>query len=499
MLNFLKTSFKDSIIYGLGSVAVKLSGFILIPIYTKYFTVEEFGLLGFIEATSIILISIFSLSLYQAFFVWYWNPDYLKKQKSLVFTSLMTLFCIVIILCILTAVFSNNFSLLLFDNVKYKNLIFFMVTASGLQIISTIPAKLLQLKQKASFYTIANLLMLMTNITLTVILIVKYKYGLESIYISQTIGSIVYLLFLSPFIFNNLSFIFDKSILLKMLGFAYPLILASIASLVIAVSDRYILRFISGYKELGLYSFGAKLANTLTVILIGPVQLAVHPILVKLFNIDQRTRFYTKIMTYLCYILLIFIMIFSFFSKELVKVLAQQQTFWEAYRIIPILSFSVVFVMMKDLAGLHLQLIKRTGLLSKIIISMSIINIGLNFLLITYFGYFGASVSFLCSQIIYFILMHYFANKPIKIGYEYNKIIMMIIIAMLLIIISLLISNYSIWFRLSIKILLLLVFPILLYFFKFYEKVELEKISQLFSSWKDPRNWKQNLKRMFIE
>ncbi len=496
MFGYLKSTFKDSVIYGLGGVAVKLSGLILIPLYTKYFSVSEYGLLGFLEATSIIIIAVFGLSLHQAFFVWYWDPHYADKQKSLFFTTLSSLGCIVTFLLLITILFSKPLSSLIFENSKYHRLLIFMVAASGLQILINMPAQLLRLQQKAVLYTIATILMLLINLAFIVVFIIVFKYGIEAIYISQTIGGIIYLLFLSPFIIKNLSRRFDRDILLKMLIFVFPLIISSIAALIISVSDRYILRFVSGYKNLGLYSFGAKLANTVNVLLLGPIQLAIYPILVKIFNTDKKERFYSKVMTYLCFFLLIFILFISFFSQEIVKILARNMEYWESFKIIPVLSFAAVFIMMKDLASFHLQLTGKTKLLSVIIVSVSLLNILLNLLLIPLFNYIGAAFSFLISQIIYFLLLHYFANKQYVIGYEYRKILLMVFLSAFLIFLSFIFSHSTLIIRIAGKILLLLVFPVSLYFSNFFEKVELQRISDIWRDWKNPGKWGTNLKRL---
>ena len=57
MLNSIKISVKDTIVYGLRNIAVKIVGLILIPLYTdpKFFTTDEFGVLGILEILGLIL------------------------------------------------------------------------------------------------------------------------------------------------------------------------------------------------------------------------------------------------------------------------------------------------------------------------------------------------------------------------------------------------------------------------------------------------------------
>ena len=69
MFKDIKQVMKDSVLYGIGNVAVKLVGFILIPLYTdaEYFSTADYGLMGLLEVTSQILIAVMGLSLYSGF------------------------------------------------------------------------------------------------------------------------------------------------------------------------------------------------------------------------------------------------------------------------------------------------------------------------------------------------------------------------------------------------------------------------------------------------
>lgn len=51
MFKDIKQVMKDSVLYGIGNVAVKLVGFILIPLYTdaEYFSTADYGLMGLLE------------------------------------------------------------------------------------------------------------------------------------------------------------------------------------------------------------------------------------------------------------------------------------------------------------------------------------------------------------------------------------------------------------------------------------------------------------------
>jgi len=89
MLDDIKSALKNTIIYGIGNLSTKLIGFILLPLYTEYLTVHDYGILGVLEVSSQVVITIFSFGLYQAFFRWYWDKRYINRQRSVFFTCLV--------------------------------------------------------------------------------------------------------------------------------------------------------------------------------------------------------------------------------------------------------------------------------------------------------------------------------------------------------------------------------------------------------------------------
>lgn len=78
MLKSIKVSFKDSLVYGLGNIAVKVIGFLLIPLYTdpEYFSVNDFGTIAVLDISGLILISLMASGLPQSMMRWYWDKDY---------------------------------------------------------------------------------------------------------------------------------------------------------------------------------------------------------------------------------------------------------------------------------------------------------------------------------------------------------------------------------------------------------------------------------------
>ena len=76
MLDKLKYLVKHSFIYSIGNLATKASGVILLPIYSTFFSVAEFGILGIIEVTISIFTEVLNFGLGQSLVMLTNHSDY---------------------------------------------------------------------------------------------------------------------------------------------------------------------------------------------------------------------------------------------------------------------------------------------------------------------------------------------------------------------------------------------------------------------------------------
>lgn len=83
------------------------------------------------------------------------------------------------------------------------------------------------------------------------------------------------------------------------------------------------------------------------------------------------------------------------------------------------------------------------------------------------------------------------SNRFYKIPFENHKILVLLITTITLFFIPSLFQDLQLLFNLIIKFLILVSFPFILYFFKFYEPIELLRIRQSWKKWRNPKNWKK--------
>ena len=497
MLKDIKNTAKHSIVYAIGNMGVKIVGFLLIPLYTnpEILSTSDYGALAVLEATLQVLVGVLSFAMTGSLARWFWDKTYEAEQKSIFFTSISFLTVVIIPIVFFLSYFSEQLSRTLFESIEYSLLLNLTIITAGFQIINNLVLTLLRLKSK-SVLTVSIQIAKFVTLLFLIIWNLKYKgTGLIGIWQAYFIIEVIVFIVLIPVIAKNSIIKIQLKILKEMLAYGLPLMLASLSGVLLSVTDRYMLNSMEGLDRTAVYSIGYRIANTLKIVVTSSLGLALLPLKMKKIGEEESERFYAKVMKYSSFLFSIALLCLSLFSLEILKVITGSTVYWEAHGIVAVISFALLFGHLKEDALIGITIKKRTKITGTLVFIASILNIGLNIVLIPLWDIYGAALATLLSQIFFFITVYITAQKIYYIPYELRNTIVLVMLLAVFVIIGLAVSDLDIFIRLIIKIILLILYPILLSLLNYYNETEKEIIKQLFYTWRKPGKLKENFKR----
>ncbi len=475
MIERLKGTIRDTFIYSLSNVAPKIVGVILLPIYTAYLTKSEFGTWDLLDITTNILAEIFLLG--QAASIIFLNNsfEYKKRKKS----TLFTLFIFLLLVCVVLIIVGESLiTLKFFDDsiIKpiYIRLIVFIVI---FRIINNLFLSKYRAEEKALNFTLVNIGKLIIIAALTIYFIVKQKKGIEGIFLAALIGEAISTIYLFLSLIRHMSFKFEYDILKVSLKFGFPLIFASLGIMLLNLSDRYIITYLLGYEANGIYGLGYRVAGVLNMLIILPFSMSLMPVAYKYFGQEDDKLFFSKIMKYSTFVFTWASIFLSLFSKEIVQIFATKTEYYNAFYVVPIILFSYVFSGMRLTASLGMMLTKNTKHIATVTLGAAILNIILNFILIPYLGIIAAALNTLIAFIIFYAITQKISDKYYQIPFENRKLLLLISTGILLSM-PVYIFNETIIFKV-LKFILIVLYPIILYFAKFFEEREIKIIKKI--------------------
>ena len=495
MLKSIKISLKDTFIYGLGNVAVKLVGFLLIPLFTdiKYFSPDDFGMIAVFDITGLILAASMASALPQSLTRWFWDKEHKTNQKGIFFMSYTTQLIVSVLFCLLLIPLSGTISVFLFTKPDWAKVISLVIISSAIQSVGNLVNTLMRLQSKSTLYSVTNLLKLALVLSLTLYFVIVRKMWIEGIYLAQVIGNAFVIIILLGYTIKNSVVFFDKNIFRSMNIYGFPLLLANISAALLTVIDRFSLNSLTVLKSVALYSLAFKITSVLKLVIVDSIRLALGPMMFKRMDSPDYKRFYSKVLLYSSYVIMFASVAVSMFSYELIKVIAGSKEYWGAVVIIPFLVVQVFFVNMKDVTIYGLHFAKKTRIIGVIVILSTVLSLVLNILLIPVWDITGAAIATVISQFIYFYACYYYSQKFFFIPYEIRKIVIMFVVGTILAFSSLILNQLDLLPRLILKTAGVISFPLILYWFNFYEPVEIQSIRGFVAKWAKFRNIKSNL------
>jgi O-antigen/teichoic acid export membrane protein len=473
MFNQLLRLSKHSMIYGLGATVSQIIGFFLLPVYTRYLTPSDYGILEIFTTTQGILSIIFVMGLGTSLFMVYYNCEEVNR-KNIISTALIFLTFFTLLFTFFLIKISGECSQVFFHSTQYA--FYFQVVFLTLFFDTAIGTALsvFRAKEEPKKYALISIIRILLVIVLNMYYVVILKKGVLGILESSLVTAGLLYFLLIPSIIKNSGLKFSVIYLKEMISFGLPLVPASLGSLILTASDRYFLYYLSTSQELGLYSLGYKFGMVIQGLIVGPFSLAWGPFFWSIAKQNNCKEIYSSVLTYFVLLTMSAVLCLSIFSKDLLRIMTTP-LFHEAYKVIPIIALSYLLYGCYFILSTGFNLAKKTKYSPIIVGITATINLGLNYLLIPSYGMFGAAVATLVSYIILCINSFILSRNYYHIKYEWYRVAKIFFCAILVYEISSYIDLDSMIFSILLKTFTLLLYPILLYFLNFFKQEELLK------------------------
>jgi O-antigen/teichoic acid export membrane protein len=473
----VKETFVHGVVYGLGEVATKLVGFILIPLYTSHLSTSDYGILALLTICGSIGLSIFGLGLNSALFRSYYDYKEEKERRVVVSTAFIISFISASALWMIGLLSAPLFSDLIFGKEEYVGYLKILFLASGLDILSGMPLAVFRARKESKKYSILTVLFIAMRLVLIIYFVAFLKKGIWGIIVANCIASFLKAAILYLSIIKNITLSFSRTEAYKMLFFGIPLIATNLGALVINMSNRFFLKYYGSLSDVGLYSLGYQFGMIIQIILVIPFSLIWSPMVFSLKDESFAREYYSKMFTYFVMIGLFFCLALALMSKEVIQLMAEK-TFWDGYYVVPIIALSYLFLGMRISVNIGIALARKSYYYAIVTVSGALINVLLNFAFIPHYGMMGAAWATLISFVIMWIMQYIISQRLYVISYEWIRIVKLFATSVIMYIIISYVSTDNIVISLLIKGALCLTYPLALLLVGFFDEEELHKISQ---------------------
>ncbi|MBS1413154.1 MAG: oligosaccharide flippase family protein [Christensenellaceae bacterium] len=397
-----KKLLSNTIVFAIGTFASKALVFLLMPLYTRVLTNEQYGSADLIVQTANLLIPFVSVGMFNAVIRFGLGKN---SDRRGVFSI-----CIVSIMC--------GFMLLLaasplLSNIQgisgYTSLICAYVLCSCLHSIC---AQFIRARQMVRLFAIDGIFCTVLTILFNILFLVVFDMGVMGYVLATVLADIICAV--SLFLVASLWKYFDlrsinKPLALSMLKYALPLIPTSVFWWITNVSDRYMVTYMVSLEAEGLYAAAYKIPTILT--LLSNVFMEAWQ-LSSLAHGKKKggSKFFHNVFGSLQSLVFIAGSALILTCKLITSILVSPD-FYASWEYIPLLIMATACSCFTSFLGSVYMLEKKSvkSLLTTIAGAGS--NVALNFILIPQWGVNGAAAATFISYLLVYILRGISAKK----------------------------------------------------------------------------------------
>lgn len=414
---------KNMIIFAIGVFFTKIVSFAVSPVYSRFMSTAEFGVVDILTTTSSLLIPILTLAIAEAIVKYGLDEEHDLKE---VFT---TGTIVTVIGLILIAAFSFIAGSSVYQENKLAAMAFFLTECFFLFLQAFSKA------QKDTFaYSLSSIFYSIVSVGMIVLLVCVKSFGVNGFLIGSSVGYFAGILFLiirckvwKYFSFKSI----NKVTVKRMLIYSIPLIFTNISYWVISGSDKYITNALMGEEANGYLAVVHKIPTLCTLLYsifhYAYTMSALKDHQLKENTLEEDTIFYTSLFKYVTVLLIFGSIGVSLLSQPIVLLYKDAYAF--VWIFIPLYTFGV---MLGSFRNFYISIYctkEKTFKISLIVFTGALINAAMCFLLMKFtdLGLWATAISTICANGFIFIFYYFDSRKYLKINMGIKELISLLI------------------------------------------------------------------------
>lgn len=466
---------RSSLIYGLGNYGVKLVGFLLIPVYTRYLVPADYGVMALVSAFGQALFIFLNLGQSTALFRFYYEDDSPQARERVIAGSLWIVLLVSTPITLLALALSGPTARLLLGDSTHAGLVAVGILTVACRQLLRLPFAVLRADERDTRYATWSVARTALSAVLAIVLVVGVRLGVWGVLLAQLLAEAICCAILVPSIARSLKAGWVGTEMRAQLTFGLALVPSAMAAFTLDLSDRFFLRHYSTLEQVGLYSLGYRLGEILFFV-VAAVQLAWPQFVFANRKAPNAKQLYSYATTYYLTGMVFLVLALSALAPEIVQIMAAPQ-YHAAATVVPVIALAGLCEGIRYVATIGIMFQKRPIIRSIGMGCAGVVNVVLNLLLIPRYGMMGAAWATLGGFVALIAIELTVSMRFYPIPYQVGRIAKLAAVAATVYVASGLVPPSTPLAVAGLKTGMLLVgFPALLWLIGFFEPAELAHI-----------------------
>jgi O-antigen/teichoic acid export membrane protein len=475
--------------YWLATAVGNLSSIFLLPIYTRYLTTTDYGVMELLDLTCSVAVSLLGMRLADSMLFYYFDAKTPRDRATVLGTALIGAYFVGAVLATLGWFSAPFLSGLEFRSPQYAPYLRLVFLSVAFSLPQSLGYTLLRAQNRSGLFLGLSVVRLAFQVTLILWLLMAKHLGFAAMVWTAMITFAIEALLASWYVARGIPISFHWTIFRKLAGYGAPLAIGSVGMLVLHFGDRYVLSRWVTLSAIGNYALGYKIG-----MLVANFQGAfsqywsaqVFPLLKR----PEGEKIYVRVSTYYTVGLVFVALSLATFSRPLLQIIVTP-AYYPAMAFVPVIAVAYVLRALGDYLRTVFFTERRTGYDAAVIASGVTICVILYGILIPRIGAWGAAIATVTAFGAMVPISFWFAQRVKRHSFEWKRIIAGSLCGLGLYTLARILFAWHLGPDFLIAALCCSAFPVVLWagnFFDASEKIAARQmLSGIILSWRSPR------------
>ncbi|MDP9203235.1 MAG: oligosaccharide flippase family protein [Gemmatimonadota bacterium] len=417
--------------YTLGVLLGRAFSFLLLPVYTRYLSPADYGIIQLVELTFDVLTLVAGTRIAAGLFHFHEKASTVAQKKAVLSTTMLALAAGYAVVAVGAALLASTLSRLVFDDATRTTVVRIASVSFLFQGLLIVPLAEIRRQEKPLLFVALTSGKLIVQATLNVVFLVVMRYGVLSMFLSNLLSSGAMAVCLSIYLIRQTGLRFSAPVLKDLVRFGVPLVATQVATIFTTFGDRFFLRravdntiaghSTAGIAAVGIYALAYQFGFLLAGLAVDPFLSVWQPVRFKLAREKNRDQIFSHAFVMLNVMLVTIAVGIGLFVRDVLGIITTP-AFQPASELVPVLLLAYVIGSWAAAQDTGIMLRERTEFITYANWASAVVAlIGYLFLIPRFFGW-GAAWSTLAAFVARQLILYKAAQRLWPIRYDWRPV-----------------------------------------------------------------------------
>ena len=415
---------RHSFIYAFGTIVGRVVSFLMLPIYTRFLTPADYGVLALVELTLDFVTIIAGAKLVLGVFRYYHKAESPEEREEVVSTSFLLVAGLYAVVGMAAFLASETLSLLVFGS--DQNTILFQIASANVALgaLLMVPLSLARVEDRSVFFVGMNLVKLGIQVVAVLIFLVLMELGVMGVFLATLTANLVVGLAATVWLYRRVRLSWTGTAARNLLKYGVPLMLTKVATFATTFSDRFFLQGVADESTVGLYNLAYQFGFILVMLGFAPIDQIWNPKRFAVVERDDADDILSRGFVLINVVLLSVAVAISLFVYDLLRIMATPP-FWSAAEVVPLIMIAYILQSWSSVQDIGILVMERTRYIAAAnFVAAGVAVVGYLLFIPRYLQWGAAGVTVVAFAV-QFGLIYWFSQRLRPVQYRWQPVLLL--------------------------------------------------------------------------